>query len=216
MGTHRRRIPAKMVPSDLKPSLAPSLRAWPQALRSKGRLEVTLRLLSAPSFDSSGSSLARASARLSRPKPASRSGFSLAHDDRPFPSGHYEVTVPDLPLQHLAGPSSGPLARDSLLVPVCPGIGDLNAACPFALISVPRSRSRLGSPLPLRGLPPPDHCVPPPICDRKARLPKQPDFRCSPPGRYAAGGSSLRTRYCFGGWLFLKPLGTDSILSLGD
>ena len=52
----------------------------------------------------------------------------------------------------------------------------------------------------------------PPICDRKARLPKQPDFRCSSTGRYAAGGSSLRIRYCFGGSTFLKPLGTDSIL----
>ena len=106
------------------------------------------------------------------------------------------------------------LARGSLLVPVCPGIGDLNAACPLpwfesldpGLASDPASPS---------GLAPPDHCVPP-ICDRKAHLPKQPDVRCSPPSRYAAGGSSLRIRYCFGGWLFLKPLGTDSILSLAD
>ena len=169
-----------------------------------------MRLLSAASLESSGSLLARASARLSRPEPASRSGFSLAHDDCPFLSSHYEVTVPDLPLQHLAGPSSGPLARGSLLVPVCPGIGDLNAACPLpwfesldpGLASDPASPS---------GLAPPDHCVPP-ICDRKAHLPKQPDVRCSPPSRYAAGGSSLRIRYCFGGWLFLKPLGTDSIV----
>ena len=38
-GEHRtrpRRPPTKLVPSDLKSRLAPSLRAWPQALRSKG------------------------------------------------------------------------------------------------------------------------------------------------------------------------------------
>jgi hypothetical protein len=46
--------------------------------------------------------------RLSRPEPASRSGFSLARNDRPSPSGHCGVTVPDLPLQRLAGLSSGP------------------------------------------------------------------------------------------------------------
>jgi hypothetical protein len=100
-------------------------------------------------FDSSGSSLARASARLFGPEPASRSGFSLAHDDRPFLSGHYEVTVPDLPLQRLAGPSSGPLARGSLLVPVCPRHWRSQrplARCPGSSPSIPVSPRISASP----------------------------------------------------------------------
>ena len=103
------------------------------------------------------------------------------------------------------------LARGSLLVPVCPGIGDLNAACPLPWFESldPGLASDFRFPF---GVSPLRITAFPPICNRKARLPKQPDVRCSPPGRYAAGGSSLRIRYCFGGWLFLKPLGTDSIV----
>ena len=65
-------------------------------------------MLSAASFGNNGSLLPRTSARLSCPEPAFRSGFSLAHDDRPSPSGHCEVSVPDLLLQRLAELSSGP------------------------------------------------------------------------------------------------------------
>ena len=137
-------------------------------------------MLSAASFDSSGSSPARASRRLSRPEPASRSGFSLAHDDRPFLSGHYEVTVPDLPLQHLAGPSSGPLARGSLLVPVCPGIGELNAACPLPWFESldPGLASDLRFPFGVSltlGI-----TAFTPICYREAHLPKLPDPQLLP------------------------------------
>jgi hypothetical protein len=71
-------------------------------------------MLSAASFESSGSSPPRSSARFSCPEPASGSGFSLAHNDRPFPSGHNEVTVPDLLLQHLAERSSDPFACGSI------------------------------------------------------------------------------------------------------
>ena len=67
-------------------------------------------MLAAVSFGSSGSRLARASARLSRPEPTFRSGFSLSRNDRPSPSDHCGVTVPDLLLQRLAGLSSGPFA----------------------------------------------------------------------------------------------------------
>ena len=63
-------------------------------------------MLSAASFGNNRSLLPRTFALLSCPEPASRSGFSLAHDDRPSPSGHYEVSVPDLLLQHLAERSS--------------------------------------------------------------------------------------------------------------
>jgi len=105
-------------------------------------------LLSAASFDSSGSSPARASRRLSRPEPASRSGFSLAHDDRPFLSGHYEVTVPDLPLQRLAGPSSGRFGPRLLASAGLPRHWRSQRRLPVALVRVPRSRSRLGSRFP--------------------------------------------------------------------
>jgi len=90
------------------------------------------------SFGSSRFLTGDAPARLSRPEQASRSVFSLAHDDRPFPSGHYEVSVPDLLLQRLAGPSSGPFGlrlvvstrvarrrRSQPLLPRCPDF------CPF-------------------------------------------------------------------------------------
>jgi hypothetical protein len=65
-------------------------------------------MLSAASFGNNGSLLPRTSARLSCPAPAFRSGLSLAHDDRPSPSGHYEVSGPDLLLQRLAEVSSDP------------------------------------------------------------------------------------------------------------
>ena len=68
-------------------------------------------MLSAASFGNNGSLLPRTSARLFCPEPAFRSGFSLAHDDRPSPSGHYEVSVPDLLLQRLAGLSSDPFGQ---------------------------------------------------------------------------------------------------------
>ena len=200
-----------MVPSDLKPSLASSLRAWPQALRSKGDWRLPRYCSPLLVFASSGSSLPRASARLSLPEPASRSGFPLPHDDRPFPSGHYEVTVSDRA-------SSTP--RSTFLRSVWPA-ARLRSGCSGVGISTPLARC-------------PDFCPPIPVSPRlsaalsglapcgsqrshqfateKLALPKQPDFRCSSTGRYAAGGSSLRIRYCFGGSTFLKPLGTDSIL----
>jgi hypothetical protein len=76
----------------------------------------------------------------------------------------------DLPLQRLAGPSSSPLARGSLLVPVCPGIGDLNAACllPWFESLDPGPASDLRFPF---GVSPLRITAFPPICDRKARLP---------------------------------------------
>jgi hypothetical protein len=94
-------------------------------------LEASLVMLSATSFGSSGSSLAMLLCCPFCPEPASRGGFSLAHDDRPFPSGHYGVTVPDLPLQHLAEPSSSPFGLRLLADPVCSGVGDLNTAFPL-------------------------------------------------------------------------------------
>ena len=123
-----------------------------------------------------------------------------------FPSGLFNASLDLLQVR---------LARGSSLVPVCPAsaISTPLARCPDFCPSIPVSPRISASP---SGFVPLRITAFRPICDRKARLPKQPDVRCSPPGRYAAGRSSLRTRYCFGGWLFLKPLGTDSILSLAD
>jgi hypothetical protein len=88
-------------------------------------------MLSAAPFESSGASLYEDLRLLSCPEPASRSGFSLARNDRPFPSRRHGVFVPDRPLQCLVGPSSGPFGLRLLATPVCPDIGDLNAACPL-------------------------------------------------------------------------------------
>ena len=43
---------------------------------------------------------------FSCPEPACAKRFFATHDDRPSPSGHYGVTVPDLPLPRLAERSS--------------------------------------------------------------------------------------------------------------
>jgi hypothetical protein len=62
------------------------------------------------------------------------------------------------------------LARGSLLVPVRPGIGDLNAACllPWFESLDPGPASDLRFPF---GVSPLRITAFPPICDRKARLP---------------------------------------------
>jgi hypothetical protein len=87
-------------------------------------------MLAAASFESSGASLAKDSARLSRPEPAFRSGFSLAHDD-----GRWAAVMGSLfPTCFFNASLNYPQVRSArgfLLVPVCSGAGDLNAACPL-------------------------------------------------------------------------------------
>lgn len=104
----------------------------------------------------------RASARLSCPEPTFRSGFSLSRNDRPFSSGHCGVTVPDLLLQCLARSFSGPFGPRLLATPVCARHRRSQHRVPVALISIPRSRFRLKSPLPFRDHSSlPDHSVRP-------------------------------------------------------
>jgi len=87
-------------------------------------------MLSAASFETSGSLLARASLRLSCPEPASRSGFSLAHTDRPRAA----VTGSSFLTCFFNASKNRPQVRSacgSSLAPVCPSVGDLNTACPL-------------------------------------------------------------------------------------
>jgi hypothetical protein len=145
---------------------------------------------------------------LSRPEPASRSGFSLSHNDR------YRATVivSSFPTCFFNASWDRPRvrsARGSSLTPVRPGAGGLNAACPL-----PRFQSfdpgLASSPLPLRGVRP-SGSLRSPICYREARLPKPPDLPWLPAFGTPTADSSLRVRDWSGGWLFLKPLGTSII-----
>ena len=167
-----------------------------------------------PLLEAAGLRWRGSSARLFCPEPASRSGFSLSHDDRPFLSGHYGVPVPDLPLQHLAEPFSGPFGLRLLADPVCPAPAISIPPTRYP-IPVQQSRVRLGSPLPLRGFasPIPDPCV------RSDLLPgSSPSETARSPvplrSRYACCGSWLQVRYRLGGLLFLEPLGTTFIFLL--
>ena len=100
--TRRRKVPRPATP-------APASRATPPA---NGRRSIR--------------------ARLSRPEPASRSGFSLAHDDRHqaaikgslFPTCLFNASL-DSPQPQVRS------ARGSSPLPVCPGAGVFNAACPL-------------------------------------------------------------------------------------
>ena len=86
--------------------------------------------------------------RLFRPEPAFRSGFSLSPDDRPSPrlsGGHCSRPASSTPRKDRPQVRS---ARDSSLAPVCPGVGDLNAAarCPEFNPSIPVSPRISASP----------------------------------------------------------------------
>jgi hypothetical protein len=96
-------------------------------------------------------------------------------------------------------------------MPVSPGTGEINTACPFpdsgpAIPIPPRTHSLLGL-----SSPPDQHNS---ICDRTARHPTRPDFFSLPAPLKLQRGSSLEVRYRSGGRLFLKPLGTKLIISL--
>jgi hypothetical protein len=92
-------------------------------------------------------------------------------------------------------------ARDSSLVPVCPGVGDLNAAArrPDFDPSIPVPPR---TPLPLRGFVPLRITAGIPICCREARLPKPPDLPRLPATRTSAaargfGSATVSEAGCF-------------------
>jgi hypothetical protein len=129
------------------------------ARRGQERLETSLVALRCHLFEAAGLRWRGFSARRLCPELASRGGFSLAYDDRLFPRGHYRVTVPDLPLQHLAEPSSGPFGLRFFADPVCPGVGNLNTACPLPDSSPTIPGSPPISASPSGSQSPPDLCV---------------------------------------------------------
>jgi hypothetical protein len=113
-------------------------------------------MLSAASFESRGSLLARASlvspVRSRHLEAAFRSPITTA------PRGRYGVFVPDLLLQRLAGFSSGPFGPRLLAGAGLPWHWRSQHRLPVALIRVPRSRSRLISASPSGLSSPSDHC----------------------------------------------------------
>ena len=123
--------------------------------------------------------------RLFRPEPAFRSGFSLSPDDRPSPrlsGGHCSRPASSTPREDRPQVRS---ARDSSLAPVCPGVGDLNAAarCPEFNPSIPVSPRISASPSGCRPL---RIAAFDPIWCREARLPKHPDLPRLPATRTSA------------------------------
>ena len=150
-----------------------------------------------------------ASSAAVRPEPASRNGLSLAHHDgrratvmgSSFPTCFFNAS------QRL---SSGPFGLRLVATPGCPGVGDLNAACPL-----PRFQSfdpgLASSPLPLRGFRPLRITAISDLLPGSSPSETAPS-PAAPRSRYACCGSSPRARNCFVSWLFLKSLGTDSIL----
>jgi hypothetical protein len=87
-------------------------------------------MLSAPSLWKQRVLTGEGLSRLSRPEPASRSGFSLAHNDRLrpaitgslFPTCLFNASLDCAQVRS---------TRNSSLAPGCPSVGDLNAACPL-------------------------------------------------------------------------------------
>ena len=148
--------------------------------------------------------------RLFRPEPAFRSGFSLSPDDRPSPrpsGGHCSRPASSTPQEDRPQVRS---ARDSSLAPVCPGVGDLNAAarCPEFNPSIPVSPRSSASPSGCRPL---RIAAFDPIWCRGSSPSETPRSPAAPRNSYFCCGSWLWVRCCFGGWPFLKPLGTTTI-----
>jgi hypothetical protein len=141
-------------------------------------------VLSAASFGSNGSLLARASARLSCPEPASRSGFSLAHNDR-FRTAIMRSLFPTCLFNALAEPSSSPFGLRLLADTVSHAVPAISTPPARLLISVQQSQSRLGSPRPLRGFCPFRISAFNPIWYRKTRLSEAARFSVAPRFRYA-------------------------------
>ena len=110
---------------------------------------------------------------------------------RPLPGDRHGVFVPDLLLQRLAGPSSGPFGP-----PLLADAGSLRRRrsqrrVPVAQIPVLRSQSRFIS-APLRGVAP-SGSLRSPICYREARLPKLLDLPWLP----ALGTPTAARRFGF-------------------
>jgi hypothetical protein len=94
--------------------------------------------------------------------------------------------------------ASNSFGRDSSRVPVCPGVGDLNAAarCPEFSLSIPVPPRTSASP---SGVSPLRIAAFDPIWRREARFPKLPDLPWLPATRYFCCGSWLWVRCDFGG-----------------
>lgn len=135
------RSSAQLVPSGSRPSLAPSLRAWPQVSRFRKDWRV-LAMLAVACFESSGSLLARASPPVF-PVRSRHLGAVFRSPMMTAACGLCGVSVPDLLLRRLVGFSSGPfgpqLLRCYRFAPV-PAISTLRTRY---LIRVPRFQRRL-------------------------------------------------------------------------
>src|SRR5690349_14149061 len=125
-------VSTKMVPSD--PRIAVHSPPGALALNDAGKRNwrspsscLPLLLLEAAGFD-----CRRLSARLSRPELAFRNDLSLSPNERPSPGGHKEVMVPEPASSTPRGicfRSVRPAAPS--LMPVCPGAGNIDTACPL-------------------------------------------------------------------------------------
>lgn len=197
-------------------SSPPACAALSFAARIAGRLPVC----SPPSpFGTGGSVLAGAPAGDSCPEPATRGGLSLACNDCPLPDHHCRVNVPGLPFRSHAKPLFGTVPPAATPPePVCTRRGRYHDGWPVSRLAFRHFRTRIGSPLPLRGFRPLRIKAFNPARSRKAHLPDPPDCPSLPITALFCRrrcGSSFQARYVSGGPLFLKPLGTSLIMHLG-
>ena len=198
--------PTKVVPSDLNCS---SLPACALGLKRCGPKEIGGSSLCSPPLLLKVAGLDWRGPRLSLlPEPASRSGFSLAHDDgrratimgSSFPTCFFNASRDLLQVRS---------ARDSSLRRFAPAwaISTPRARCPDFKSLDPGLAS---SPLPLRGGSP-SGSPRSPICCREARLPRQPDLPQLPafgtPTAVRGFGSATASE----AGCSSKSLGTDSI-----